>query len=100
MVSAYPVLAIILLRVTPLAKRNSYRVAKGAHHQQWAIYIIVIPLQHQRMEDDMHSVTPNRPTPPFIYIGRTSLLTSGHKRAPDRVGLGLLMKYERLNSTV
>ena len=27
MVSAYPVLAIILLRVTPSAKRNSYRVA-------------------------------------------------------------------------
>ena len=27
MVSAYPVLTIILLRVTPSAKRNSYRVA-------------------------------------------------------------------------
>ncbi len=27
MVSAYPVLAIILLRITPSAKRNSYRVA-------------------------------------------------------------------------
>ena len=27
MVSVYPVLAIILLRVTPSAKRNSYRVA-------------------------------------------------------------------------
>ena len=34
----------------------------------------------------MHSVTPNRPTPPFIYIGRTSLPTLGYEKAPDRVG--------------
>lgn len=53
------------------------------------------------MEDDNHGDTPNRPTPPYyIYIGRTSLPTLGHEKAPDRVGLGLLMKYERLNSTV
>ena len=95
--STYPVLAIILLRVTPSAKRNSYRVAilfcintqgrgaahlnpglwnrnsyrvaRGAHHPQWATYIIVIPLRHQRKEDDMRSDTPNRPTPPY-YIYR------------------------------
>ena len=70
MVSAYPVLAISLLRVTPsakrnsyrvailfcintqgrgaahlnpgLGKRNSYRVARGAYHPQWATYIIEI----------------------------------------------------------
>ena len=72
MVSAYPVFAIILLRVTPSAKRNSYRVAKGAHHPRWATYIIVIPLQYQRMEDDKHGDTPNRPTPPY-YIYRAHL---------------------------
>ena len=34
-----------------------------------AFCVYLIPLQHQRMEDDNHSVTPNRPTPPY-YIYR------------------------------
>ena len=57
---------------THISSGNSYRVAKGAHHQQWTTYIIVIPLQHQRMEDDMHGDTPNRSTPPY-YIYKTHL---------------------------
>ena len=53
------------------------------------------------MEDDNNGDTHNRPTPPYyIYIEHTPLLTPGHEKAPDRVRLGLLMKYERLNSTV
>ena len=51
-----------------------------------AFCVYLIPLQHQRMEVDNNGDTHNRPTPPFIYIGRTSLLTPGHKRAPERAG--------------
>ena len=32
LITAYPFLSIILLRVTPTANRNSYRVAGGAYH--------------------------------------------------------------------
>ena len=34
-----------------------------------AFCVYLIPLQHQRVDDYMHSVTPNRPTPPY-YIYR------------------------------
>ena len=67
--------------------------------------VYLIPLQPKRVDDYMHSVTPNRPTPPY-YIYRAHLSahpgvpTLGYEKAPDRVGLGLLIKYERLNSTV
>ena len=65
-----------------------------------AFCVYLIPLQHKRVEDDNHGDTPNRPTPPY-YIYRAHLSAHpGHEKAPDRVGLGLLMKYERLNSTV
>ena len=37
-----------------------------------AFCVYLIPLQHQRVEDDNHSVTPNRPTPPY-YIYRAHL---------------------------
>ena len=38
------------------------------------------------MEDDNHGDTPQPPHSTLLYIGRTSLLTSGYERAPDRVG--------------
>ena len=34
-IASYPFLFIFLLRVTPSANRNSYRVARGAYHQLW-----------------------------------------------------------------
>ena len=37
-----------------------------------AFCVYLIPLQHQRVEDDNHGVTPNRPTPPY-YIYRAHL---------------------------
>ena len=37
-----------------------------------AFCVYLIPLQHQRMEDDNHGVTLNRPTPPY-YIYRAHL---------------------------
>ena len=52
-----------------------------------AFCVYLNPLQQQRMEGDNHSVTLNRPIPPYyIYIEHTSLPTTGHKRASDRVG--------------
>ena len=56
MVSAYPVLAIILLRVTPSAKRNSYRVARGAHHPRCATYIIDIGKARHRRTSYIHAL--------------------------------------------
>ena len=51
-----------------------------------AFCVYLIPLQHQRVEDDMHSVTPNRLTPPY-YIYRAHLSAHpGYEKAPDRVG--------------
>ena len=46
------------------------------------------------------ALPPTAPLHLIIYIGRTTLPTLGHEKAPNRVGLGHLMKYERLNSTV
>ena len=37
-----------------------------------AFCVYLIPLQHQRVEDDNHGDTPNRPTPPY-YIYRAHL---------------------------
>ena len=56
MVSTYSVLAIILLRVTPSAKRNSYRVARGAHHPRCATYIIDIGKARHRRTSYIHAL--------------------------------------------
>ena len=45
-----------------------------------AFCVYLIPLQHQRMEVDNHSVTPNRPTPPYyIYRAHLSARTGARK---------------------
>ena len=51
-----------------------------------AFCVYLIPLQHQRMEDDNQGDTSNRPTPPY-YIYRAHLSAHpGYEKAPDRVG--------------
>ena len=42
-----------------------------------AFCVYLIPLQHQQVKDDNHSVTPNRPTPPY-YIYRAHLSAHPH----------------------
>ena len=47
-----------------------------------AFCVYLIPLQHQRMEDDNHGDTHNRPTPPY-YIYRAHLSAhTGARKSP------------------
>ena len=51
-----------------------------------AFCVYLIPLQHKRMEDDNHGVTPNRPTPTY-YIYRAHLSAHpGVRKSPGPVG--------------
>ena len=114
MVSAYPVLAITSLRVTPTANRNSFRVALSfiilprveALRTSTLGYEIATPTELPRVRTindgllislsspcsinewgaTTTALPPTAPLHLIIYIGRTSLLTPWHKRAPDRVG--------------
>ena len=52
-----------------------------------AFCVYLIPLQHQRVEDDMHSVTHNRPTPPY-FIYRAHLSAHPRARKSPRPGWG------------
>ena len=59
---------------------------RSRQHPPTAFCVYLIPLQHQRMEDDNHGVTPNRPIHLIIYIGRASLPTLGYEKALNRAG--------------
>ena len=114
MVFAFPFLAIILLRVTPSAKRNSYRVASPyyiyiprveALRTSTLGYEIATPTELPGVRtihngplislpspcniNEWRTTTTAIPTTAplhlIIYIEHTSLPTPGHEKAPDRV---------------
>ena len=119
---------IIRLSITPSANRNTYSVATLIIHiprvealrTSTLGYEIATPTELPRVRtihngplislsspcsiNEWRTTTtalpPTAPLHLIIYIGRTFLPTLGYEKTPDRVELGLLMKYERLNSTV
>ena len=114
MVSAYPVLAIILLRITPSAKRTptellnliihvprvealrtstlGYEIATPTELPRvrtihnGPLISLSIPCSINEKRTTTTALPPTAPLHLIKYTGRTSLPTPGHKRATDRVG--------------